>query len=607
MKTLLIIFFLFNSLYTQNKWEMVEGSDTISGQRIEQIECVDSNNCFLLIRGQIEGNKIYKSTNKGLNWRLISLHKFGGGEYVAGAYFKNNNDFYLTSSNRFLAISKNGGNDFNTYEIETQYSYLDKIIMNDNNGIIVSFPNTIFTNNDWQSNYLVELGFIFDFDFLDTNNVLILTNTEVDKVNHVFMEIYNYNFTSQSSIHISDLGGYIYPFKMERAKNNIFVVGAEMNSMTGGSANNVIYKSSDFGKTWRRVHDVYYHQFLIPYLNNIDESKVFGILDVSFKNDSVGIAVGRSGMIMHTFDAGETWYYEFDETIPDELKTAPTMRCEYIGNTPVISGFQNYIFRLKENNLAPRPEDTITIDGYVFEKGEPKEGIAISLENRFAMTNSNGYFRFIQVKEGGYSLIPINNKKANYTPYDFEPKIVTLNLKKDTTINFELIDKRRYYNISGRVLKDGVGFEGIAVEAKLDDKKIVPVLDTVYTDKSGVFTFENMENREYDIRPLSDEYSFKPTSHHITLDTNFAIYTPFEVFTTSVSDEHLNFEFKNNILYSKEIGGHTYRLIDLQGRVIKSSNLMPTLDFNYLDNGTYILQITKNNSEVFSQKFQVVR
>ena len=68
-----------------------------------------------------------------------------------------------------------------------------------------------------------------------------------------------------------------------------------------------------------------------------------------------------------------------------------------------------------------------------------------------------------------------------------------------------------------------------------------------------------------------------------------------------------NFEFKNNIIFSKEIVGLTYRLIDLQGRVIKSSNLSPTVDFNYLDNGTYILQITKNNSEVFSEKFQVVR
>ena len=68
-----------------------------------------------------------------------------------------------------------------------------------------------------------------------------------------------------------------------------------------------------------------------------------------------------------------------------------------------------------------------------------------------------------------------------------------------------------------------------------------------------------------------------------------------------------NYSLRDNVLYSKEIVGCNYRLIDLQGNVIKSSNLSPTIDFNYLDNGTYILQITKNNSEVFSEKFQVVR
>ncbi len=606
-KLILFLIITLHILFSQNKWELVAGSDTLNGQRIELIKSLDSNNCFLLLGGQSTGNKIYKTTNQGETWDEIASLVIDNGRRSEGVSFVNENDFYLTASPKFLAISKNGGIDFKVIEIESPYSFLYKMIMKGNNGIIVSFPYSVFTDDDWSSNYHIELGFISDFDFIDSNKVLILTNTEDDKINHIYMELYLYNFETQEIIHISEIGGYIFPWKMELVGNNIFIVGQAMNSLSGGSSNNVIYKSSDLGKSWRRVHDIYFDINLIPYLEDITESKVLGILDVSFKNDSVGIAVGRSGMIMHTYDAGETWFYEYEENIPEEIRNkSATMKCEFIGETPIISGHTKYLYRLKEDNLKPKPEDTITVDGYILEKGEPKEGIAICLDNRFAMTDSNGYFRFIKVRDGDYTLTPINNENAFYLPYDFEPKNISTKFNKDTTINFELIDKREYFSFSGRVVKNGDGLEGIAVEIQLDDSKIVPVLDTTYTDENGIYMFENKENRRYWIRPLSDKYTFSPKEILITIDRDRVWNDPFRVEFNSVT-QNPNFQIRDNVLISEEVAGMNYRIISLSGRVVKSANLPKELNLNAHPTGTYILQITKSEQVIFTHKFQVVR
>lgn len=217
------------------------------------------------------------------------------------------------------------------------------------------------------------------------------------------------------------------------------------------------------------------------------------------------------------------------------------------------------------------------------------------------MTDENGFYRFRKLPNENHVVKAINKyfegNQTKYEPFLFSSEY-NINLTSDTTnIDFEATDNRNFYSLSGSVTLDNKGLENIVMQFGSN---------TVTTNEDGYFIFDSVEQWRHNLTPITEGFTYEPEFYDITLNEHFTSMNFVASPITSVKSNP-NFEFKNKILYSKEIVGHTYRLIDLQGRVIKSSNLSPTIDFNYLDNGTYILQITKNNSEVFSQKFQVVR
>lgn len=547
---------------------------------------------------------ILKSTNQGRTWDSISSFIFKESRWAEHGCFLSENEFYIAADRKYIFNTKDGGKSYDTIIIGNKDFY-SLIMLNSNKGIMRSYPS-VLTYDNWKTYEEVDDFFkIMQMTKIDSSNCLIIINTLGNVVDQLYLEAWIYNIDKKQGTKLSNIGGYIFPFKVEIVGNNVFLIGIEVNSY-GSAGNNIIYKSSDLGKNWRKVHDVYYHSYIIPYIEDDDlyAASSSGVWDISFKNDSAGVAVGKYKTILYTYDAGETWYYE--KNSPIELEV-PTMHVEFCDDTPVISGSDKYLFRLKEDNLAPRPEDTITIDGYILEKGEPREGIAICLENRFAMTDSNGYFRFIRVREGNYNLVPINNKPPDYVPFDFNPKSISKKFTADTTIHIELIDKRQYFDLSGKVLKGDVGLEGILVEAQLYDKRVVPTLDTAYTDKDGIYTFYGLENRKFNLKPISSEYTFYPLELLVKVDTTETLWTPFRASPTTSVEVPKNFQVRANILYSEDVAGLEYRIVSLSGSTIKSGTLPKELDLNTYPTGTYILNIVKGEEIIFTHKFQVVK
>ncbi len=612
---ILLFFMIFstNSIFS-NEWQKIKSDDL---GHTKKIICLDTNFCYLL-----SSERIYKTTDKGKTWEfLIKNPKFTS--YLSSPNVNNLfTSFSTGESDGDFLYSSNSGLTFSHHIIDSVTSFKDIIMFDSLNGIIegafltVPLYYILLTNDNWKTyetfnpmstDDLLEkkLMYIYgDMEKYSEEEILmilqLLDTSNRPKTPVIESYIMKLNIFSKKF----DLIKLNFEFRLSSdfciVTDSLYFLAGNTNVISGGTGHDAIFKTIDAGKTWRKVLDLYSSS------SKITNQSAFGLQKIAFKNDSVGIAVGQFGKIVYTYDGGESWIYEKD--LPPYLggseSNPPTMIIEYAGDTPIIGAFNGTIHVMTEDTYAPKPEDTLTISGRVTLDGVGLEGIAISLNTyRITMTDENGYYKFRKLPTGNHKVNAINkyyddgNPTYYNRPFSFSSEY-DLDLTSDTTeIDFEATDNRNFYSLSGSVTLDGNGLENILMQYGSN---------TVTTNEDGFFLFENIEQWRHNLTPLTPGYIYDPEFYDITLNQNFTSMD-FVASPITYVKSNPNFEFKNNIIYSKEIVGHTYRLIDLQGRVIKSSNLSPTIDFNYLDNGTYILQITKNNIEVFSEKFQVVR
>lgn len=594
MKILILLiinyFFLFS-----NNWKKIDVEEVGIAKKII---CIDTNTCYLM-----SSSKLYKTTDKGNNWtKLINL----SGGFGQDISCPDSSNIYIGIDNGKIIYSTNAGDKFNEFFVDG-ITHIKTIRMYNNN--IGTITGYYFTKDFWENHNI----FPFYINFTDYITLIdpyfINDSILISPCNYFYKENENSNpvFVKLifSKLNINNFSYELIDFKhrltiqdFDILNDSLFFITGISRSIQGGSGHDAIFKTTDKGNTWRQVLDLYTAS------SKMQNQVPFGLQKIAFKNDSVGIAVGQFGKIVYTYDGGESWIYE--KKLPENINNGdpPTMIIEYAGDTPIIGDFGGNIHIMTEDTYAPKPEDTLTISGRVTLDGVGLEGIVITLNTyRITMTDENGFYRFRKLPTGNHIVKAINkyfdddNPTYYYRPFSFSSEY-DLDLTSDTTeIDFEATDNRNFYSLSGSVTLDGNGLENILMQYGSN---------TVTTNEDGFFLFENIEQWRHNLTPLTPGYIYDPEFYDITLNQNFTSMDFIASPITSVKSNP-NFEFKNNILYSKEIVGYKYRLIDLQGRVIKSNNLSLTIDFNYLDNGTYILQITKNNIEVFSEKFQVLR
>jgi len=612
MKTIIMLIFLPLIAFSQNKWEKVE----LEGpSRLQSFKSLDSNLYYYVSTYY----NIYKSTNGGYDWDII-YNSYLYETNIDKTEIPDSNSFFVNhygtclvkSLNEFKSLDTVCSGNLNFINIFKMYNskvgFVSRYEVDTSGGVEVDINYVVTTNNSFKTEDKLEISnswFLMDGDFLNENEfIFLMSDTKLAPNKYVFY-LMKYNLNTKEFDTIHNFGDeIIYYSNMEIYKNNIYICGVR-NPIKGGTGRNYIIKSSDYGKTWKCVQDIYYSHRAYNVPDSLSDP--WGMYRIKFKNDSIGIIIGNS-KICYTYDVGESWYFETQYSTELKKDHLYANDVDYAGDMPIYVKYNEHLFRMTEDNLAPKAQDILVISGYVMEDEKPQAEIPVALDNRITMTDSSGYYQFIQIRPGKEYTLQVYNKYFNYRPFFYYPDKIQISTTNDTIINFQASSKKIFHNISGNVYNNQEGIKDISIQSIKHISTSGKEYDTVKTNEEGFYLFENIEQGfNYTYKAFSDEYTFTPEEYSYVGITEDKTGFNFVASPITSVKSNSNFEFKSNILYSKEIVGHIYRLIDLQGRVIKSSNLSPTIDFNYLDSGTYILQVMKNNSEVFSEKFQVVR
>jgi photosystem II stability/assembly factor-like uncharacterized protein len=491
---------------------------------------------------------LYNSKDFGKNWKLINLVK--PNTYIWDISCPDTNTFYL-GLRKGIYKSLNKGKNPEKITIDSNAIYDIKSISMLNQDVgVACYSSMLVTKDSWKT-YKYEkywgkndsIEFSFSYPRFKNDSILncIIRNTR-GKKGYYFGE-FNINTFEYDLIMIVN-HKYVNMFFGDMSvvdKNHIFLCGKSDN-ISGGSGNDAIFKSADSGKTWRRVLDLYSAD---SKFNRTDyQPPEFGLQSISFKDSLTGIAVGQFGKILYTYDGGESWIYE--TKLHDSIYQPPTMQVRYAGSVPIIATLDGQIYRMIEDNIAPKPEDTITISGRVWEGKKGQPGIPIIIGNRVTMTDSNGYYKFTKVKAGKQIVYAVNkyydggNPKYDYKPFDYTPKEYNLDLTGDTSgIDFNAIDLRTFYSVSGEIItSDGKGLKDIPLT--IGDIITISTID-------GKFKFPKIESkRNFELIPYSKEYTFTPSVYSITIDKDLDTFK----FKASIITSVVDYTNSNKILIS---------------------------------------------------------
>jgi len=242
---------------------------------------VSFNTVFFLnnLTGFIAGNKnIFKTTDGGKNWNTVE----DAGSYVnlKSIYFSDNMNGWVVGSQGTILHTTDSGDSWNRQNSDTT-SELNSIYFVDNqNGWISGYQGIILhtTNGGTNWNFQNSGGkyILSDIHFTDLNNGWIATNDNPANgmiVLHTTNGGTDWNQqTTETNENLNSL--YFYD-------NKGWVVGDA----------GVIYKTTDDGNSW----------------NTQTSGSTDDFLDVSFSDDSLGIAVGPADYANLTENSGNSW------------------------------------------------------------------------------------------------------------------------------------------------------------------------------------------------------------------------------------------------------------------------------------------------------------
>ncbi len=545
---ILLVLMTAPHLFSQNKWEFV----TKVNSSLSSVTVVDTNTIFL-ISSQVAYNYLQKTNNQWKSWDLLKK----GEDFDVYSYNTESIDYLSTPDELNVYVSFNhprgyiyhssdGGLNFNVKSIfPDAVIYIINMLTNKIGVAGVGYGKTLaITKDNWETMNYYDLPGEYRFSYPGRSvsrqfiNDTIIGAIVLDRVpSYLTNPNFEYYFlrlninTLENEIHTIDrlekgmLGIYFIKVINE---NTYYLVGKGY-GISGGSGHDMIYKTTDGGRNWRCVLDMYGDDRKFGLKRG--DLPPFGLQSIDFKDSLNGIATGQFGKIVYTYDGGETWIYE--NNIPDIISLQPAVfYVNYAGTTPYVYGFSGQIFKLTEDNLAPKQSDTITICGRVTHNGAGIPLVPVAIGLRLTMTDSLGYYKFTRLPAGKH-IVKVLNKYLDldvkkfldsYRPYIFSPDSIELALTDDSCgVNFTATQNLKYYTLSGKILDtlDHQPVQGIKV--KLNELESI-------TDENGIFTFPDLESHIfYVFEPISEEYLFHPPkrSNRLLQDT-FNVFTAYK-------------------------------------------------------------------------------
>ncbi len=569
MKRIIIILLISISISHSNEWEMVYKTK----YRPNDVVVLDTNKVYIVSTIGLS-NSLHLYNTKEDTVKLI-YKDWKNSDNCKTLSVPDSNNIYIGFSPPLIQYTSDGGKSFNRIKFDKQEYFhpIQHLNMLNNEIGIMTNHSIVMTKNNWNSykKYYFSsnefYGSIMYPIFINDSTIYCIVRDYSKSPLNIYLlkfNIYSFDYELLSiEDNLHDIG--IRDFCI--VNENLMFVCGQSHGITGGSGRDAIYKTTDGGKNWRRVLDLY----------TDDErghlGSPFTIQSIAFKDSLRGIATGQFRKILYTYDGGESWTYETDlnETYKDN--NPPTSIIRYAGQTPIMATFSGHIYKMTEDTYAPKAEDIYTVSGRVWELDTGQANIPVALNNRVTMTNSNGNYQFTNVALGSYKLTVFNkyfdgdNDYYYYKPYSYSPEQYDLILSGDTTgLDFNATDLRTYHSLGGTI-KDEQGnpLAGIEVQANISTTFTDATNKMTYTDSSGYYEYPKLEQWYYTFKPVSDKWQFDPEEIGVRLKF-------------SADDADFN---------ASLIPEDTNKYYSVSGKIIRNGELLPNYEFELGDEKVY--------------------
>lgn len=334
----------------------------------------DSNNCFAFVDG-VGFTIIYKSTDQGNSWwKLYEKDHMKQKDSIWKVFHcqaLDSEHIYISYLDRtILEKSIDGGKtferiSFGDLSLSKTRCFVDLVMYNSNLGAAITYDDLIITKNNWETYTVISMDEhktagdpIF---FIDSLNIAVM---EWSNNGHQFLK-YNIDSNVWSSYNKGEIpsnGEYQKVMYRVFFVNDTLGFGCGVQKTGQGDfARDIIWKTTDRGLHWKVV------------LNRAYEP-VFGLAEISFKNELHGMAVGNWGKIVETTDGGTTWSYH---KVPKEVQGTIDMTVTWAGQYPLIACQKAGIFRLEETTGI----DELILNSKYIQIRQTNDKLLISIED----------------------------------------------------------------------------------------------------------------------------------------------------------------------------------------------------------------------------------
>lgn len=226
---------------------------------------------------------LYRSTDNGVTWELTGLRNIYYGRTKMSTNFEGDIFIFFLSSlggGRYLYRSTNDGMNWSKCELpySSQFNYngFKEIAFNSSNDIIVGSVGSvdaIYRSIDKGENWEIILpNQSVDFDYINWHSLLVNSNDDI----FVGIEVFNYwsDTPSREFLFHSIDNGNTWSIISEKDKPFVMLIANSMDEIFAFTSDNIIYKSSDDGKSWHKTggdifKDYYLSKCLINSLDHL--------------------------------------------------------------------------------------------------------------------------------------------------------------------------------------------------------------------------------------------------------------------------------------------------------------------------------------------------
>ncbi len=340
------------------KWTQVFKLDTFYFVGIDN---PDTFYC-MAVAGNDPFKRILKSTDGGNSWNYILIDSLNyEHDYLYKAPYDiayPTRDFCVVScDSNSLLRTRDGGKtwqEIRTYDLPYYYRGFFQISMVDSiNGLAIAHSGLALTHTGFDSLKIIKLpnNYYIDCASLAAPNSICVVS-EILKTsprkNKFLRSDDNGNTWNEY-----DLPDFTYPNRLQFVDSLTGYLAGGKDSSLGDTEYDLVYKTTDGGKTWFNVLDTFLSR------------NPFGLQKLDFFDKDNGIIVGQFGTIIWTHDGGKTWIFD---TSSKEMTVeyAPTLNVCYIRkDRAIICDFLGRIFISSDDTTDVADKEPKGADDYL--------------------------------------------------------------------------------------------------------------------------------------------------------------------------------------------------------------------------------------------------